>query len=83
MTQRSQHGKHRSARPIKTKRDFVQAGDIVKKLNQDVEPESVAELRLQALVHEMEQFDDEADDYDSDLSLEIENCSPRRRWSDD
>jgi hypothetical protein len=83
MTQRSQHRKNGAARPIRTKRDYVQAGDIVKNLNQEIERGSVTELRLQALIHEMEQYDGEADDYGSDFSLELDNGDPRRRWSDD
>jgi len=83
MPNRSQHRKRDAARPIRTKRDYVQAGDVIKQLNQEAERESVAELRLQALIDEMTQFDDEADDYDSDVSLEFDNGGPRRRWSDD
>jgi len=84
MTQRRQHRRNGAARPIRTKRDYLQAGEAVKRLNDDFENESAAELRLQALIREMERYDDdEADDFDSDYSFEFENGGPCRRWSDD
>ena len=84
MTQRRQHQRNGAARPIRTKRDYLQAGEAVKRLNEDFENESAAELRLQALIREMEKYDDdEMDDFDSDFSFEFENGGPRRRWSDD
>jgi hypothetical protein len=62
----------------------VQAGDVVKRLNQQAERESEAELRLQALIREMEKYDGvEEDDFDPDFSFELENGNPRRRWADD
>jgi len=83
MTQRRQHRKNGAARPIRTKRDYVQAGEAVKRLNQEFEGESAAELRLQALIREMEKYDNEADDFDTDYLDEFDNGGPRRRWSDD
>lgn len=84
MSQRSQHRGNGSARPIKTKRDYMQVGNVVKQLNEQVERESAAELRLQALIREMEKFDGEdEDDFDPDFSFELENGAQRRRWSDD
>ncbi len=83
MTQRRQHRRNGAARPIRSKRDYVQAGDAVKRLNQDFDGESAAELRLQALIREMEKYDDEADGFESDFSFEMENGGLRRRWSDD
>jgi len=84
MTQRSQHGRNGAARPINTKRDYVQVGKVVEQLNEQVERESAAELRLQALIREMEKFDgDDGDDFDPDFSFELENGGQRRRWSDD
>jgi hypothetical protein len=84
MTQRRQHQRNGAARPIRTKRDYLQAGEAVKRLNEDFENESAAELRLQALIREMEKYDDdEMDDFDSDFSFEFENGGPCRRWSDD
>ena len=83
MTQGRQHRRNGAARPIRTKRDYVQAGEAVKRLDNDFENESATELRLQALSREMERYDDEADEFDSDFSNEFENGGPRRRWSDD
>ena len=84
MTQQRQHRRYGAARPIRTKRDYLQAGEAVKRLNDNFENESAAELRLQALIREMERYDDdEAADFDSDYSFQFENGGPCRRWSDD
>lgn len=85
MTQRGQHRKNGAARPITTKRDYLRAGEVVKKLNQEVERETAAERRLQALIREMDKYDEETDDYgyEPDFSIEFETGGPRRRWSDD
>lgn len=83
MTQRRQHQRNGAARPIRTKRDYVQAGQAAKRLDRDFDNESAAELRLQALIREMERYDGETDEFDSDVSNEVENGGPRRRWSDD
>ena len=85
MTQQRQHRRNGAARPIRTRRDYLQAGEAVKRLDHDFENESAAELRLQALIREMERYDDddEADDFDSDYSFQFENGGPCRRWSDD
>ena len=80
---RAHHGKNGSARPIKSKRDYTQAANIVGRLTQQLERETTAELRLQALLHEMEQYDDDIDDFDEDFSFEDEYDGPLRRWSDD
>ena len=78
------HRKNGVARPIRTKRDYAQAADVVNKLTEQLERESTAELRLQALIHEMERYDDMDDfDYDEDFSFEDEYDGPLRRWSDD
>ena len=82
---RAHNGSKRAARPIKTKRDYVRASKVVDALTENLERESAAELRLQALIHEMEQYDDDMDDFDSDadFSFEDEYDGPLRRWSDD
>ncbi len=79
------HGKNGSARPIRTKRDYAQAADVVNSLTEQLERESTAELRLQALIHEMERYDRDVEDfdYDEDFSFEDEYDGPLRRWSDD
>jgi hypothetical protein len=71
------------ARPIKTKRDFHGARSATHKTGQNgQEPE--AERRLQALLHEIEKFDDTQDEDDAfdDNAEDVENL-PRRRWSDE
>ena len=79
------HRKNGSARPITSKRDYVQAAEVVNRLTDELERENTAELRLQALIHEMERYDDDMDDfdYDEDFSFEDEYDGPLRRWSDD
>ena len=75
--------KHGIARPIRSKRDYTHAADIVGQLKQRAREESAAELRLQALLHEMEKYDEDADDFESDFTFEEEYDGPLRRWSDD
>lgn len=71
------------ARTIKTKRDLHGATLLANKLKQQSAPESAAERRLQALLHEIEKFDGvDAVDDDADFDEEVE-AFPRRRWSDD
>jgi len=66
----------------KTKRDYEGAAKVAEKLRAEAEPESAAEKRLQALIREMEQFDDQEDDEFGDAAGEIYG-GPLRRWSDD
>ncbi len=81
---RAHHGTKKSVRPIRTKRDYVQVAEVVSRLTRQLDRESAAELRLQALIHEMEQHDDMDDfDYDEDFSFVDEYDGPFRRWSDD
>ena len=71
------------ARPIKTKRDYHGAASVANKTLQQNAGEPVAERRLQALLDEIEKFDDEnEDDGSGDAADELEGV-PRRRWSDD
>lgn len=71
------------ARPIKTKRDYEGAAKAAEKLRAAAEPESAAEKRLQALIREMEQFDDQEDDgFDDDAAGDLYG-GPLRRWSDE
>jgi hypothetical protein len=74
---------NRITRPIKSIRDYKGAASAANKLLVQAEQESAEELRLQALIKEMEKFDDQGADEDegdgSDNSYEL----PGRRWSDD
>ena len=71
------------ARPIRSKRDHAAATTAADKLRAEAETDSAAEKRLQALLREMERFDDQEDDaFDQDDAGEIYG-GPLRRWSDD
>jgi hypothetical protein len=71
------------ARPIKNKRDYKGAANVANAIRQQSERETAEELRLQALIRELEKFDDQLDDGDDiDASADIDGL-PRRRWSDD
>lgn len=70
-------------RPIKTKRDFEGASSVVKKLSGQGDRDSTAEIRLQALLRELDKFEDSQEDSDDEIPEDIEYSGPRRRWSDD
>jgi hypothetical protein len=70
------------ARPIRTKRDFEGASKLVKKLSGKADLDSTAEIRLQALLRELDKFE-ELEEEDDGSAEEIEYGGPRRRWSDD
>ncbi len=69
------------ARPIRTKRDYEGATKVVKRLSSQADRDSAAELRLQSLLRQMDQFDDLEDDVTADNPEDY--SGPRRRWSDD
>ena len=69
------------ARPIRTKRDFEGASKLVKNLSGKADLDSTAEIRLQALLRELDKFEELEEEDDG--SEEIEYAGPRRRWSDD
>jgi hypothetical protein len=77
------HHSNGAARPIRNKRDYTHAAGIIGQLKQEADQESEAELRLQALLHELEKYDDDVDDFESDFTFEEEYDGPLRRWSDD
>jgi len=70
------------ARPIRTKRDFEGASKLVKNLSGKADLDSTAEIRLQALLRELDKFE-ELEEEDDNSAEEIEYAGPRRRWSDD
>jgi hypothetical protein len=70
-------------RPIKTKRDFEGASGVVKRLSGKGDLDSTAEIRLQALLRELDKFEELEDDADDEIPEDIEYTGPRRRWSDD
>ena len=70
-------------RPIKTKRDYEGASSVARRLSGQADRDSAAEMRLKALLKELDRFDEADDDLDSDLSGDYDYSGPRRRWSDD
>jgi hypothetical protein len=70
-------------RPIRTKRDFEGASGVVKKLSGQADRDSTAEIRLQALLRELDKFEELQEASDDDSAEDIEYAGPRRRWSDD
>jgi hypothetical protein len=70
-----------SARPIRNKRDFAAAQTVVKKTGRQTDGESVAETRLQSLIHAMDKFDGEEEDAEDALGDDGYG-GPLRRWSD-
>jgi hypothetical protein len=74
---------HERVRPIRTKRDFEGASGVVKRLAGQGDLDSTAEIRLQALLRELDKFEEPEDDADDEIPEEIEYSGPRRRWSDD
>ena len=80
MTKRSR--KH-PIRSIRTKRDFEGAAAVVKRLADHSERDAAAELRLNLLLKELDEFDAPAEDADLDPAADDDYPGPRRRWSDD
>lgn len=70
------------ARPVRTKRDYENASAIVKRLSSRSDRDSAAEQRLQALLKEMEQYDDLEYEGDAHDPGDYTYSGPRRRWSD-
>jgi hypothetical protein len=70
-------------RPIKTKRDYERALSVTQELLAQPKRDTAAELRLQALLKEMDRFEEVGEDTDDDLSETSSYPGPERRWSDD
>jgi hypothetical protein len=70
------------ARSIKTKRDYRGARSLANKLREQSAQETDAERRLQALLQEIEKFDDEDEVEDDDITEDVGSL-PHRRWSDE
>ncbi len=69
-------------RPIKSRQDLERVMTITQRMRAQPKRDSEAELRLLALLAEMDKFEamDDSDDDDADASL---YGGPRRRWTDD
>ena len=73
-------------RTIKIKRDFDGAKTVVKRLSAAPKRDSAAELRLQALLAEMDRYEatrEDSNDDDSDFADASLYGGPRRRWVDE
>jgi hypothetical protein len=71
-----------TARPIRKKRDFEAAAEVAKRLAAQAARDDAAERRLQALLHEMDKFDEAEDDVAEDIDASFEDPAHSRRWSD-
>ena len=81
MTKRDRKRANGRARPIRTKRDYESAAAVAKRLSGQSDRDSTAELRLQSLLRELDEFDEPEDDTSADFPEDY--SGPRRRWSDD
>ena len=83
MTGRPEHKKPRhAARPIKKKRDFEAATEVASRLKAQAARDDAAERRLQALLHEMDKFDEPEDDAPEAPDEDYGEPGHGRRWSD-
>jgi hypothetical protein len=80
MTKRKRKKADGYARPVRTKRDYERASTVVKRLSSQADRDSAAELRLQALLRQLDKFEEFEDDMSADLPEDY--SGPRRRWSD-
>jgi hypothetical protein len=79
MTRRDAQKSLEITRPIRTKRDYEGARAVVKKISGKAAKDSAAERRMQALLKELDRFDESEDDADAP---DLDYSGPRRRWSD-
>ena len=70
------------ARPVRTKRDYERAASVAKRLSGQADRDSAAELRLQSLLRQLDEFDDLEDEVSADDPADYPYSGPRRRWSD-
>jgi hypothetical protein len=83
MTKKGQGAGNTPARPIRTKRDYERPSFVVERLSGQTGRDSAAELRLQALLREKDEFDDGDDATSADVLQDYDYSGPRQRWSDD
>lgn len=55
----------------------------MKNLTGKADLDSTAEVRLQALLKELDRFEEQEEEADDSSAEDIEYGGPRRRWSDD
>jgi len=70
------------ARPVRTKRDYERASSVAKRLSSQADRDSAAELRLQSLLRQLDEFDDLEDEAIADDPADYPYSGPRRRWTD-
>jgi hypothetical protein len=81
MTKRA---RKKPVRPISSRRDYEGASALAKRMAGETQRDSAAELRLQALLRELDKFDDtEEEDAGDDSAKDFDSSGPRRRWSDE
>ena len=68
------------ARPVTTRRDYENASAVAKRLSNQSDRDSAAERRLQALLKELDEYDELEDEEEDGADLRY--SGPRRRWSD-
>ncbi len=85
MTSKAKPGKSSQGitRPITTKRDYDRTLSITQRLLAQPKLDTVAELRLQALLQEMDRFEAVDEDAGDDFSDDSLYGGPRKRWSDE
>jgi len=83
MTKRDRTEAAGPVRPIRSTRDYERAAAAVRKISDHTERDSAAELRLQSLLRELDEFDAPEDDTSTDFPGDDIYSGPRRRWSDD
>ena len=69
------------ARPVTSRRDYENVAALAKRLASQADRDSAAERRLQALLKELDDYD-ELEDEESEDSADLSYSGPRRRWSD-
>ena len=80
MTKRS---RKKPVRPIKTRRDYEGASALVERMSGEKGKDSAAELRMQALLKELDKYEEPEQEEGEEGSGEYDYSGPRRRWSDD
>jgi hypothetical protein len=80
MTKRA---RKKPVRPISSRRDYEGASALAKRMAGEPQRDSAAELRLQALLRELDKFDDTEEDAGDDPAKDYDSSGPRRRWSDE
>ncbi|MCC7485602.1 MAG: hypothetical protein IT529_11525 [Burkholderiales bacterium] len=79
----AKRSRKKPARPIGTRRDYEGASAVAKRLSGESERDTAAERRLQALLRELDRFDETLEEADESPDPDLDESAPRRRWSDE